>query len=60
MHVVSTSTLYKNLLNVKNIIIEDVKLWSDKDAVRHLTIIYYATQKRSESLPDLRGKMPWL
>ena len=35
---VSTSTLCKNLLNVKNIMIEDVKLWTDKDAVRHLTI----------------------
>ena len=36
---VSTSTLCKNLLNVKNIMIEDVKLWTDKDAVYSGTLV---------------------
>lgn len=55
---VSTSTLCKNLLNVKNIIIEDVKLWSDKDAVRHLTIKATPHKRDQNRCPICGAKCP--
>ena len=55
---VSTSTLCKNLLNVKNIIIEDVKLWSDKDAVRHLTIKAKPHKRDQNRCPICGAKCP--
>ena len=53
---VSTSTLCKNLLNVKNIMIEDVKLWTDKDAVRHLTINVKPYKKDQNRCPICGAK----
>ena len=55
---VSTSTLCKNLLNVKNIMIEDVKLWTDKDAVRHLTINVKPYKKDQNRCPICGAKCP--
>lgn len=55
---VSTSTLCKNLLNVKNIMIEDVKLWTDKDTVRHLTINAKPYKKDQNRCPICGAKYP--
>ncbi len=35
---VSTNTLCKNILNVKNAVVEDCNLYSDEDGVKHILI----------------------
>ena len=55
---VSASTLCKNLLNVKEIIVEDVHIWTDIANVRHLSIQVRPLKKDQHRCPICGQKCP--
>ena len=55
---VSTSTLCKNLLNVKDIVIKDVNSWTDKRGVQRLLIKARPHKRLQNRCPHCDQKCP--